>query len=212
MPVAFRPSAGEVAVTNSAASTFGLHLGGAWTVDANHYTVVGTVENPRDLSDQFALVAPGSLAAPTNISVLTDAPGGNVGDFRLPSGTGMNIEGRGTASKAAIEGTILAFATIGMLFVGLLAVAGFAVVAQRRMRALGVLSSVGANDRSVRLVMLANGAAVGITAAVAGGVIGFIIWLSVYRAVQSVVDHRINPSTFLGSQWSSVSSSRSSPR
>jgi putative ABC transport system permease protein len=184
---------GEVAVTKSVASTFGLHLGGTWTVDGNTYTVVGTVENPLDLSDQFALVAPGALAAPTNVSVLGKASGGNLANFRLPSGTGLNIEGRGTASKAAIEGTILALATIGMLFVGLLAVAGFAVVAQRRIRAFGVLSSVGANDRSVRLVMLANGAAVGITSAVAGGTIGFIVWLAVYRAIESVVNHRINP-------------------
>jgi putative ABC transport system permease protein len=185
--------AGEVAVTKSVASMFGLHLGGVWTVDGDDYTVVGTVENPLDLSDQFALVAPGALAAPTNVSVLSNVAGGSLAGFRLPSGAGLSIEGRGTASKAAIEGTILAFATIGMLFVGLLAVAGFAVVAQRRIRAFGVLSSVGANDRSVRLVMLANGAAVGFTSAVAGGVIGFIVWLAVFRAVESVVNHRVKP-------------------
>ncbi len=185
--------AGEIAVTESVASTFGLRVGGPWSVGGNAYTVVGTVENPRDLSDQFALVAPGTLTAPTNIAVLSKASGGHLDNFRLPSGTGMSIDGRSAASNAAVEGTILAMATIGMLFVGLLAVAGFAVVAHRRMRALGVLSSVGANDRSVRLVMLANGAAVGITSAVGGGVIGFIIWLGLYRWVQSVVDHRINP-------------------
>ena len=32
---------------------------------------------------------------------------------------------------------------------------------QRRLRALGILSSLGATDRNVRLVMLANGAVVG---------------------------------------------------
>jgi putative ABC transport system permease protein len=184
---------GEVAVTKSVASTFGLHLGGTWTVDSDTYTVVGTVENPLDLSDPFALVAPGKLAAPTNVSVLSKTSGGNLSDFRLPSGTGLNISGRGTAGKVAIEATILALATIGMLFVGLLAVAGFAVVAQRRMRAFGVLSSIGADDRSLRLVMLANGAAVGITSAVVGGLIGFTVWLAVYGAVESVVDHRIRP-------------------
>ncbi len=185
--------AGEVAVAKSVASTFDLHLGDTWAVEGDSYSVVGTVENPLDLSDQFALVAPGALAAPTNVSVLSKTSQGDLANFRLPSGTGLSIEGRGTASQAAIEGTILALATIGMLFVGLLAVAGFAVVAQRRMRAFGVLASVGASDRSVRLVMLANGAAVGISSAVVGGVIGFIAWLAVYRAIESVVDHRINP-------------------
>lgn len=184
---------GEVAVTKSVASTFGLHVGSTWTVGGNSYAVVGSVENPLDLSDQFALVAPGALAAPTNVSVLTNESAGSLSNFRLPSGTGLDISGRGTASRVAIEATILALATVGMLFVGLLAVAGFAVVAQRRMRAFGVLSSIGAEDRSLRLVMLANGAAVGITAAVVGGLLGFTVWLAVRGAVESVVNHRVNP-------------------
>ncbi len=193
--------AGEIALTKSVMSTFGLQSGGSWTVNGNRYAVVGTVENPLDLSDQFALVAPAALASPTNISILTNAPSGRVGNLRLPSGLGVGIENRGTTNLAGIEGTILALATIGMLFVGLLAVAGFAVVARRRMRALGVLSSIGARDRSVRLVMLANGAAVGLTASVAGGLLGFLVWLCVYRAVQSVVDHHIDA---FGLPWFAV--------
>jgi putative ABC transport system permease protein len=185
--------AGEVAVTKSVASMFGLHVGGTWTIDGDRYTVVGTVENPLDLSDEFALVAPGALAAPTNVSILSNAPRGSLDNFQLPSGTGLKVDARGTASKVAIEATILALATIGMLFVGLLAVAGFAVVAQRRVRAFGVLSSIGAEDRSLRLVMLANGAAVGLTSAVVGGLVGFTVWLAVHSAVESVVDHRIDP-------------------
>jgi len=41
--------------------------------------------------------------------------------------------------------------------------------------------------------MLANGAAVGMTSAAVGLLIGFTVWLAVHRAVESVVDHRINP-------------------
>ena len=185
--------AGQVALTRSVASLVGARVGGTWSAAGNKYTVVGTVENPLDLSDQFALVAPGALTAPTNIAVLTNASGSSLQNLTLPSGTGVGVDSRGTASKASIEAVILALATIGMLFVGLLAVAGFAVVAQRRMRAFGVLSSVGANDRSVRLVMLANGAAVGFASAVAGGVLGFLVWLGVYKSIESVVDHRIDP-------------------
>ncbi|HEX8858652.1 MAG TPA: hypothetical protein VGC06_06055 [Actinomycetes bacterium] len=59
-------------------------------------------------------------------------------------------------------------ATIGLLFVGLLAMAGFTVMAQRRLHALGMLAAVGAGDQHVRLVLLANGAVVGAVAAVAG--------------------------------------------
>jgi putative ABC transport system permease protein len=192
--------AGEVAVTDSVAKTFDLRVNNTWKVNGEKYAVVGIVENPLDLADSFALAAPGTLARPTNIAVLTNSSPND--SFRLPSGAGMSIEGRATAGKAEIEGTILALSTIGMLFVGLLAVAGFAVVAQRRMRALGVLSSVGANDRSVRLVMLANGAAVGLTAAIVGGVVGFLGWLAVFRWVQSTVGHRVGP---LDLPWFAVS-------
>jgi putative ABC transport system permease protein len=193
--------ASQVALTRSVASLFGVRVGGSWSAGGTTYHVVGTVENPLDLSDQFALVAPGALAAPTNISVLTNASGSAVQNFRLPRNTGVSIDSRGTASKTSIEAVILALATIGMLFVGLLAVAGFAVVAQRRMRAFGVLSSVGASDRSVRLVMLANGAAVGLTSAVVGGLLGVGVWLAIYRPIESVVDHRIDP---LGLPWFAV--------
>jgi putative ABC transport system permease protein len=183
--------AGEVAVTDAVAKTFDLHRNATWTVNGENYAVVGTVENPLDLTDQFALAAAGTLARPTDIAVLTSGSAND--NFRPATGTPMSIEGRATAGKATIEGTILALSTIGMLFVGLLAVAAFAVVAQRRMRALGVLSSVGANDRSVRLVMLANGAAVGFSSAVVGGIVGLLVWLSVFRWVQSTVGHRISP-------------------
>ncbi len=116
--------AGQVALTRSVASLVGVRVGGTWSAAGNKYTVVGTVENPLDLSDQFALVAPGALTAPTNIAVLTNAPGSSLQNLSLPSGTGVGVDSRGTASKASIEAVILALATIGMLFVGLLAVAG----------------------------------------------------------------------------------------
>ena len=183
---------GQVAVTSSVATTFGLHIGSSWHVASRTLQVVGTVENPLNLLDQFALVAPGQLNAPASISVLVDASQQGVQSFRFPSGAGTNIESRGTASRTAAEALVLVLATIGLLFVGLLAVAGFAVMAQRRLRALGMLSSLGATHRHVRLVMLANGAAVGVTAAVAGAVIGLAAWLAFAPWLQSVVEHRID--------------------
>ena len=49
-----------------------------------------------------------------------------------------------------------------MLLIGLVAVGGFTVLAQRRLRALGMLGALGATDRNVRLVVRANGAVVGV--------------------------------------------------
>ena len=59
-----------------------------------------------------------------------------------------------------------------------MAVAGFTVMAQRRLRALGMLASLGATDKHVRLVLLADGAAVGVAGAIAGGVAGLAAWFA----------------------------------
>src|SRR5262249_1593034 len=87
---------------------------------------------------------------------------------------------------------VLILATIGLLFVGLLAVAGFTVLAQRRMRALGMLAAIGARHRHLRLVVLANGGVVGATAARAGGALGLGAWLLLTPRLETVVQHRID--------------------
>ena len=74
----------------------------------------------------------------------------------------------------------------------LLAVAGFAVIAQRRLRALGMLGALGATDRHVRLVMLANGAAVGACAALVGTAVGLAGWFAFAPALGSIIDRRID--------------------
>jgi putative ABC transport system permease protein len=53
-------AAGKVAVTDAVATTFQTRVGGALTLDRRPRTVVGLVENPGDLDDEFALVPPGT--------------------------------------------------------------------------------------------------------------------------------------------------------
>ena len=86
---------------------------------------------------------------------------------------------------------MLALSTLGLLLVGLVAVAGFSVVARRRQRALGMLGAIGATDRHVRLVMLANGAAVGTTSALAGAVVGLGAWFLLAPHLEGAAAHRI---------------------
>ncbi len=182
----------EVAVTSGVASTFGLHIGSSWNQDGRTLQVVGLVENPLNLQDEFALMAPGQISSPASVSILVDAGQQAVQSFRVPDANGLGIDHRGTASQTAVEAVVLVLATVGLLFVGLLAVAGFAVMAQRRLRALGMLGSLGATDRHVRLVMLANGAAVGATGSVVGAVVGLAVWFAIAPLMQSVVEHRID--------------------
>ena len=75
---------------------------------------------------------------------------------------------------------VLALATVGMLLIALVSIGGFTVLAQRRMRSLGMLESMGATDRNVRLVLEANGVIVGVVGAIVGFALGLVLWLA-YR-------------------------------
>jgi putative ABC transport system permease protein len=183
---------GEVAVTKDVAQTFGLHVGRAWNRDGRTWRVVGVVENPLNLLDQFALVAPGQANPPAQVSILLDASQGQVQAFRLPDDNGISISTRGANDRTAAEATVLVLGSLGLLFVGLMGVAGFTVMAQRRLRALGVLGSLGATDRHLRLVMLANGAAVGVSAAVIGTAVGLTAWFAFVPSLQSISAHRVD--------------------
>jgi putative ABC transport system permease protein len=188
----FPSGPGQVAVTSGTAKYFGLRIGSSWTANGQTRQVVGIVENPLDLLDDFALVAPGQAAPATTVSFLTDFQPGPGSHFSLPSGTGMGFSSRGRPNTASVEALVLALGSIGLLFVGLMGVAGFTVMAQRRLRALGVLASLGATDKHVRLVMLADGATVGLAGAITGGVVGLATWFALVPGLQSLSGHRID--------------------
>src|SRR5262249_57720374 len=79
-----------------------------------------------------------------------------------------------------------------LLLASLVAAAGFAVVAQRRLRQLGMLAAVGATQKQIRLVLLTNGAVVGAIAAVLGTVAGLGLWLVFAPTLETAVNHRID--------------------
>lgn len=63
---------GQVAVTGQIAQTLQLRIGSTLSLDG-HQTVTGIVENPSDLSDEFALVSPAGAAPPQSVTVLLNA-------------------------------------------------------------------------------------------------------------------------------------------
>ena len=185
--------AGEVAITADVAKLFGLHVGGTWQVGGRVLHVVGVVENPLNLVDSFALVPPGQAKAASDVSVLVNTGKGGVQGFRLPSGTPLGIESRGNGNnKTAAEALVLVLGTLGLVFVGLMAVAGFTVMAQRRLRALGMLGALGATDRHVRLVLVADGAVVGAVGALVGAGLGLVSWFAFAPTLQSISGHRVD--------------------
>ena len=184
--------AGEVALTDDAADLLAAGLHDDVTIAGQHATVVGLVENSADLSDDFALVAPGTLATPDEITVLVDR---SQAQESSEDDVGFAMEILGSDSnEAQIAVVVLAATTLALALVGLLASAAFVVVAQRRQRQLGMLMALGATERHVRLVMLATGVITGAVAAVMGTVVGVAGWLVIAPAVESAANHRISRS------------------
>jgi putative ABC transport system permease protein len=65
-------------------------------------------------------------------------------------------------------------------------------MAQRRLRALGMLSAIGATERNLRLVMIVNGLAVGVTAALAGAMLGLAAWFAYVPTLQQAAGHVVD--------------------
>ena len=181
-------TAGQVALTPALASELGLKAGDVWNQGGRARLVTGIVQNPQSLLDEFALVIPGQVTAPTQVTVLFDAPGVQ------PDSIGPTVQSQqsaGANNPLNPETIVLALATVGMLLIALVAVGGFTVLAQRRMRALGMLEALGATDRHVRLVVRANGVVVGVVGALVGAVLGLAAWLAYRPSVESSSHHVI---------------------
>ncbi|HVW80995.1 MAG TPA: FtsX-like permease family protein [Mycobacteriales bacterium] len=180
--------AGEVALTTGLESAFHVTVGGTWHEGSSAYTVVGTVRNPQSLLSQFALVAPGQVTTPTQVTVLFDAYGATARSL------GKNVQvasGSKYTNPINPETLSLAGLVLGMLLITLVAVGGFTVLAQRRLRSLGMLASLGATDRNISLVVRANGAVVGVVGALIGTAIGFAGWAAYRPHLQTSVHHVI---------------------
>jgi putative ABC transport system permease protein len=197
--------ADEVAVTDGVAESLRLEIGSTLALDGHRRTVVGIVENPRKLSDEFALVAPSSTSS-DRVTVLVDATHASLDSFhrdvdegdRSRSAFAGSMERGSDVSSAAETLAMFSVATVFLLLASLVAAAGFAVVAQRRLRQLGMLAAVGATQKHVRLVLLTNGAVVGAIAAVIGTIAGLGLWFVLAPTLESAVDHRIDR---LGLPW-----------
>jgi putative ABC transport system permease protein len=181
--------AGQTALTARLASQLGLHIGDVWHAPGHDYAVVGTVENPWNLGDTFALVAPGALTGPVQATVLFHAAAASLAGFTFPQHVQPLTPQTATGIPPAF--IVLIFTCVGLVFVGLVSVAGFTVVAQRRQRALGMLASLGATDRDVRRVMVANGTVVGVAGAIAGAVLGLAVWIAYAPGFSDSVNHHV---------------------
>jgi putative ABC transport system permease protein len=183
-------SADQVAVTSGVKSAFHLSLGEPWLVGGVKRDVVGIVQNPQSLLDAFALVVPGQVPNPSQVTVLLRVPGNSL--RTLSKGVQIDTPASVAASNPLNPETIsLAALVLGMMLIALVSIGGFTVLAQRRMRSIGMLESIGATDRHVRLVVSANGTVVGIVGAILGFILGFAGWLLYRPSFEQSAHHLI---------------------
>jgi putative ABC transport system permease protein len=185
---------GQVAVTDGVATLLGLEIGKTLALDGRRRNVVGIVENPRQLSDEFALVSPSSARAPDTVTVLFNSDSEAVRAFIEAQGDRSAVvlsQIRGNYQPAP-ELAMFSVATVFMLLASLVAAAGFAVIAQRRLRQLGMLAAVGATEKHLRLVLLTNGAVVGAIGGLIGTVAGLALWVTVAPTLEPVLDYRLD--------------------
>ncbi len=188
---------GQVALTEGVAELLNVELGATLDLDGRRRTVVGIVENPLDLSDEFALVSPLSTVAPQNVIVLVDASEQELHAFadsleKEDSRSGLRGLGIRGEIETADSFALFSVASVFLLLASLVAAAGFAVVAQRRLRQLGMLAAIGATQAHLRLVLVTNGALVGVIAAILGTIAGAALWLIFAPTLESAMGHRID--------------------
>jgi putative ABC transport system permease protein len=183
----FPSGADQVAVTSGVASAFHLRVGATWRVGGVERQVAGIVENPQSLLDEFALVTPGQVKNPTGVTALFDAPRVALSSIGNHAQTPASVAQSNPFNPETIS---LAALVLGMLLIALVSVGGFTVLAQRRLRSIGMLESTGATDRHVRLVISANGTVVGVVGAILGFVLGLVVWLA-YRPSLEQSSHHV---------------------
>ena len=185
---------GQVALTSQVATRYGAHVGGTWHAAGTTWQVTGIVQDPSKLADQFALVAPGQVRHPSQVIMLL----GPAAAQQLLSGTVPGVPAANVSvpheqqSGVSPAVQILVVEVLGLAFIGLVSVASFSVMAQRRLRALGMLGAIGATERNLRLVMIAGGLVVGATAALAGAVLGLAAWIAYAPTVQRDTGHAVD--------------------
>ena len=194
---AYPAGPGQVALTSQVAARYGAHVGGTWQAGGTTWRVTGIVRNPSNLADTFAVTAPGQVTHPSQVTMLlgpkaaqaaqatsnSSLPGVPAATITFPNGI------KGGISPAV---GILLVEVLGLVFIGLVSVASYSVMAQRRLRALGMLSAIGATERNLRLVMVANGLATGVAGALAGAVIGLAAWFGYVPALQEDTGHVVD--------------------
>ena len=170
-------------------------VGGSLTAGGVTRRVVGLVENPTQLDDAFGLLTTAPAGTQVSYTLLVKAPSGQLAAFRASERVagGLVID---TPTYYSRDLGVLLIAALGMILVAVLALTAFLVLAQRRVRQLGMLAAVGATQRQVRNVTVIHGLIVGGIAAVLGTAAAGVGWAVTSSLIAQASGRRVS--------WSSV--------
>ncbi|MEX1092591.1 MAG: FtsX-like permease family protein [Acidimicrobiia bacterium] len=187
-------SPGEITMTDETARLLAVDVGDVLSLGGASWNVVGMVENPSDLSDEFTLVSVDDAPPFDALTLLVeDSSEDRFNSFSAANGVSPVVRNRpGNEDIVAALGALTAGAVV-LFLVSLVAAAGFAVVAQRRLRQLGMLAAVGATRHHIRLVLAINGFLIGVSGSALGAVIGLTGWIFLVPRLEVAVGHRIAP-------------------
>jgi hypothetical protein len=115
-------TASEVAITNWIADTLSIGIGSTLDLDGVPRTVVGVVENPSKLDDEFALLAPGNFANSESVTMFVDSSEQRAIDFRPPGDHSRELSSRSQVPEdVAATLFTLVVGGVAMFFVALVA-------------------------------------------------------------------------------------------
>lgn len=185
---------GEIGVTDGAA-TESRSVGESLVLGGKERTIVGIVENPTNLDDEFVLAdnidSYGVEQRLKTTELLVEA---DPVDVTFPAGTwGITTEdsGGGPAARTLAAIAVSMVTSVALLIVSLMIGAAFAAIARRRARQYGLLAAAGGSPRQVRQAVALTGFTSGAAAAVLGAVIGVVATFAIVPRMEESVGHRI---------------------
>lgn len=169
-------------------------IGAMIELDGRTVEVVGVVENPDQLSEEFVFaLAPSSfesVQAPTATQFMVDA---SVDEAFNTVTVDIGVSERtGPSDRTVTSIVVNVIVALGMVEIALLVGSAFSVIARRRTRQYGLLASAGATPSMVRSAATSTGAIIGF----AGTAIGLVVGLAVARGfaptLEPSIDRRVD--------------------
>lgn len=183
--------AGEIALTPEMSQFLAAPVGASITLDGVARRVVGQVENPQELDASFGLVTEVPNTRPIHYTLLVAASATRLAAFRAAATVpgGITIDAPVYYSH---DLGVLLVAALGMMLVAVIALTAFLVLAQRRVRQLGMLAAIGATRRQVRNVTVIHGLIVGAISAVLGTATAWAGWALTSSVIAQVAGRRVS--------------------